>query len=81
MRTPTTPLHYAKERWCDYPKPHSKLNTLKYFQKWQQDKKHKLTVDKSLDFIGTQVYNCQRGLIDYEDMVKALIEHLQEVEK
>ena len=24
---PTTPLHYAKERWCGYLKPHSKLNT------------------------------------------------------
>ena len=25
----TTPLHCAKERWCDYLKPHSKLNTRK----------------------------------------------------
>ena len=48
------------------------------FQKWQEQKKDKLTVDKSLDFIETQVENCKKGLIDYEDMVKKIDEHIQE---
>lgn len=48
----TTPLHYAKERWCDYLKPHSKLNTQKILEEYGYEPEYDFeTIDDKIEEI------------------------------